>query len=98
MAALHDGPRRRNDLHERIGGLSDKVLTQSLRRLLSAGLLARRRYEQMPPRVEYELTSLGMSLVDGPMCVWGDWIHEHGDQILAAQESSAKHLRLHPGD
>ncbi|WP_078284624.1 winged helix-turn-helix transcriptional regulator [Mycobacteroides chelonae] len=96
MAALHDGPRRRNDLHERIGGLSDKVLTESLRRLLSAGLLTRRRYEQMPPRVEYELTTLGMSLVDGPMCVWGDWIHQHGDQILAAQENSAKHLRLHP--
>lgn len=97
MAALHEGARRRSDLHERIGGVSDKVLTESLRRLLGSGLLTRRRYEQVPPRVEYELTPLGMSLVEGPMAVWADWIGLYGDEILAAQENSTKHLRSQSG-
>ncbi|WP_081346989.1 winged helix-turn-helix transcriptional regulator [Mycobacteroides chelonae] len=97
MAALHEGACRRSDLHERIGEVSDKVLTESLRRLLGSGLLTRRRYEQVPRRVEYELTPLGMSLVEGPMAVWADWIDLYGDEILAAQENSTKHLRSQPG-
>lgn len=86
LAALHDGPHRRGALHERVGGLSDKSLTETLRRLLQAGLIERQRYGQRPPRVDYALTTLGVSLVDGPVRELGRWIHENGDALLAAQE------------
>ncbi|WP_141692325.1 winged helix-turn-helix transcriptional regulator [Nocardia brasiliensis] len=86
LAALHDGPHRRGALHERVGGLSDKSLTETLRRLLQAGLIQRQRFGQRPPRVDYALTALGGSLVDGPVRELGRWIHENGDALLAAQE------------
>lgn len=86
LAALHEAPRRRRDLREAIGGIADKPLTESLRRLRAAGLITRRTYAEAPPRVEYALTPLGHSLADGPMRALGHWITEHGDELLAAQE------------
>ncbi|WP_420497286.1 winged helix-turn-helix transcriptional regulator [Parafrankia sp. FMc2] len=86
LTALRRGPRRRRELRAAIGGLSDKVLTEALRRLCAHGLLERRAFAQAPPRVEYALTALGQSLVDGPMQALGDWIIEHGDELLNAQE------------
>lgn len=90
LAALRPGPRRHRELRAVIGGVSDKVLTEALRRLGSHGLVARRPVPQAPPRVEYALTPLGQSLVDGPMTALGDWIVEHGDELLDAQDSSAE--------
>jgi len=89
LAALRPGPRRRRDLRAAIGGMSDKVLTEALHRLGAHGLVGRRTFAQAPPRVEYELTPLGRSLVDGPMRALGDWITEHGDELLEAQDRSA---------
>ncbi|MGW4365630.1 winged helix-turn-helix transcriptional regulator [Nocardia takedensis] len=86
LAALRAGPRRRHALRAGIGGVSDKALTEALRRLLDRGLIDRRRYAQAPPRVEYGLTDLGRSLVDGPMTVLARWIQDHGDDLLAAEE------------
>lgn len=88
LAALGDGPYRRRELRAAIGGVSDKALTEALHRLLGNGLIARRAYAEAPPRVEYALTELGTSLVDGPMRALGDWVEKHGDELLAAQESS----------
>lgn len=88
LAALHDGPRRRRELRDAIGGIRDKTLTESLRRLLANGLITRRTYAEAPPRVEYALTPLGRSLADGPMRALGRWITDHGDELLAAQEAS----------
>ncbi|MEU0542225.1 helix-turn-helix domain-containing protein [Nocardia sp. NPDC005978] len=93
IAALHEGPRRRRELRAGIGGLSDKALTEALRRLLGHGLIERRSYAQAPPRVEYALTPLGQSLVRGPMRALGAWVDEHGDELLDAQERSARALR-----
>ncbi|GLW95201.1 winged helix-turn-helix transcriptional regulator [Actinokineospora globicatena] len=62
--------------------LSDKALTESLRRLLDRGLVERRRYAEAPPRVTYELSALGVTLVDGPLRALGDWVVEHGDALL----------------
>ncbi|GAA3898050.1 hypothetical protein GCM10023084_58200 [Streptomyces lacrimifluminis] len=59
MAALREGPRRRRELRTAIGGISDKVLTESPRRLLAAGLVDRHAHAEAPPRVEYGLTSWG---------------------------------------
>ncbi|MEU5077309.1 helix-turn-helix domain-containing protein [Streptomyces asoensis] len=86
LAALREGPRRRRELRTAIGGISDKVLTEALRRLLASGLLERRAHPEVPPRVEYALTGLGRSLVEGPMAVLGRWAVEHGDELLEAQE------------
>lgn len=90
LAALRTGPRRRRELRTAIGGISDKVLTETLHRLLANGLVSRRAYAEAPPRVEYSLTSLGESLVDGPMKALGRWTLEHGDELLNAQESMAR--------
>ncbi|HEY4022825.1 MAG TPA: helix-turn-helix domain-containing protein [Pseudonocardiaceae bacterium] len=87
LAALRTGPRRRRELRLVIGGLSDKALTEALGRLLRNGLVERSRFAEAPPRVEYGLTRLGASLVDGPMAALGDWIREHGEELLAAQDT-----------
>lgn len=88
IAALGPGPRRRHELRAAIGGISDKVLTETLRRLASHGLIVRHTYAEAPPRVEYALTRLGQSLADGPMRALGRWITDHGDELLDAQERS----------
>lgn len=90
LAALRPGPRRRHQLRTAIGGISDKVLTDTLHRLLANGLIHRRAYAEAPPRVEYNLTSLGQSLIDGPMKALGRWAIEHGEELLDAQESVAR--------
>lgn len=88
LAALRLGPHRRRELHAAIGGISDKVLTDSLHRLLASGLIERHAHAEAPPRVDYALTGLGQSLVEGPMMALGLWAIEHGDELLEAQESS----------
>lgn len=93
LAALREEPRRRHELRARIGGLSDKALTEALRRLLGHGLIERRSYPQTPPRVEYGLTALGISLVDGPMRALATWINDYGDDLLAAQQDTPQPLR-----
>ncbi|MFE1147009.1 winged helix-turn-helix transcriptional regulator [Streptomyces albidoflavus] len=90
LAALRAGPCRRRELRAAIGGISDKVLTDTLRRLLSSGLVGRHAHAEAPPRVEYRLTSLGRSLVEGPMTALGRWAVEHGDELLEAQENAAR--------
>ncbi|CAI7974238.1 Transcriptional regulator, HxlR family [Frankia sp. Hr75.2] len=90
LVALRAGPCRRRELRVAIGGMSDKVLTESLRRLGAYGLVARRAFAQAPPRVEYALTPLGQSLVDGPMEALGNWITEHGEELQDAQDGSAE--------
>jgi DNA-binding HxlR family transcriptional regulator len=83
--ALRDGPSRPGTLRGRIGGISQKVLTETLRRLEFNGLVARRAYGGSPPRVEYGLTPLGRTLL-GPIDAFGTWAFEHGDEVMAAQE------------
>jgi DNA-binding HxlR family transcriptional regulator len=96
IAALRAGPRRRRELRAAIGGISDKVLTETLHRLTGHGLITRHGYAEAPPRVEYELTHLGRSLADGPMSALGRWITDHGDELLEAQEHAANRLRRRP--
>ena len=58
LYALSEGPVRHGELIEMIGDISRKMLTQTLRRLESRGLVRRQAYAEVPPRVEYELTPL----------------------------------------
>jgi DNA-binding HxlR family transcriptional regulator len=82
---LRNGPSRPGHLRERIGGISPKVLTETLRRLEFNGLVRRRAYPGSPPRVEYELTPLGRTLLE-PIEAFGIWAFEHGDEVMVAQE------------
>jgi DNA-binding HxlR family transcriptional regulator len=83
--ALRHGPRRPVRLREEIGGISTKVLTETLRRLEHNGLVARCAYAEAPPRVEYELTDLGRSLL-GPIEAFGEWAFDHADEVMDAQD------------
>jgi DNA-binding HxlR family transcriptional regulator len=85
LYGLADKPRRHGELAAMIGGISKKVLTHTLRRLESSGLVARQAYAEAPPRVEYELTELGRTLID-PIRVLAQWAETNGDAILAAQD------------
>lgn len=81
LAALREGPRRRRALRDAIGGISDKALTEALRRLQGFGLIDRRAHAEAPPRVDYALTELGATLVEGPIAALARWTVEHGDRI-----------------
>ncbi|WP_284750460.1 winged helix-turn-helix transcriptional regulator [Amycolatopsis sp. RTGN1] len=84
--ALSRGPRRHGELVDLIGGISRKVLTQTLRKLQGHGLVDRRAYAEAPPRVEYCLTTLGQTLVE-PIGVLTKWATSHGEAVLEAQEA-----------
>ncbi|MFI1716066.1 winged helix-turn-helix transcriptional regulator [Streptomyces sp. NPDC053513] len=84
LYALAGGPRRPGELRAEIGGISAKVLTETLRRLEGYALVERRAYEETPPRVEYALTGLGRSLL-GPIEALGRWSAEYGEAFAAAQ-------------
>jgi DNA-binding HxlR family transcriptional regulator len=86
LAGLSEGPLRRGALLRLGGGISDKMLSETLRRLLANGLIERESHRGAPPRVEYRLTALGVSLVEGPLRELGRWIGTHGDALLEAQE------------
>jgi DNA-binding HxlR family transcriptional regulator len=80
---LGRGPRRYTDLRERIGGISNKMLTQTLRKLERSNLVERRTLPTAPMGVEYRLTRLGESLL-GPVSVLARWAEEHADELVDA--------------
>ncbi|MFD2415829.1 winged helix-turn-helix transcriptional regulator [Amycolatopsis pigmentata] len=87
LAGLSKGPVRHGELIELIGGgISRKVLTQTLRRLESHGLVRRHAYAEAPPRVEYELTPLGVTLID-PIHVLTEWARANGEAVLDALDA-----------
>lgn len=67
-------PVRFNQMRRYLGRISDKTLSQNLKELEADGLVARHAYPQIPPRVEYELTDRGTSLMEvlDQLCVWGE--------------------------
>ena len=81
---LADGPRRFSELKRAIDGISQRMLTLSLRGLERDGLVTRTVTPIIPPRVDYELTELGASLRE-PVKALGEWAFEHIACIRAAQ-------------
>ncbi|MBC6989502.1 winged helix-turn-helix transcriptional regulator [Hymenobacter sp. BT491] len=79
---------RFNELRKRIDGISQRMLTVTLRSLESDGLVARKVYAEVPPRVEYRLTNLGISLLEA-MIEFGNWANEHAPQIAQARAAFA---------
>ncbi len=89
LFALSDGPRRHKDLVALIGGISRKVLTQTLRRLQRNGLVERHAYAEAPPRVEYALTELGHTL-DEPIRLLTSWARANGEAVLDHQDAHGR--------
>lgn len=81
---LGQGPRRFSELRRGIDGITARMLTVTLRGLERDGILTRTVHAAVPPRVDYELTALGKSLLDtiGQLVAWAD---AHIDEIEAAQ-------------
>ncbi len=81
---LTPGPRRFGELRRLVTGISEKMLIQQLREMESDGIVARKDFREIPPRVEYSLTRFGVSLSEAlrPLCDWG---REHMSRIEKAK-------------
>jgi DNA-binding HxlR family transcriptional regulator len=75
---LASGTRRYSEILYEVGEISKKTLTQTLRALEAGGVVVRRAYAEVPPRVEYSLSPLGWSLT-GPLMALYEWSAEHLD-------------------
>ncbi|WP_246120521.1 winged helix-turn-helix transcriptional regulator [Cohnella terricola] len=81
---LESGTKRYGDLKRSIEGVTQKMLTQTLRQLERDGLVDRRVYPSVPPTVEYSLTPLGETLIE-PMRILHKWTDAHYDSVLQAR-------------
>lgn len=82
IAALGESPRRFSDLQDRLGGVSNKVLSDVLRRLRTNGIIERR--ESSRRAIEYRLTPLGATLLP-PVMTLSRWAEQHTSDLLDAQ-------------
>jgi DNA-binding HxlR family transcriptional regulator len=91
---LGEGPKRFSEIKREVGGISQRMLTLTLRALERDGLVVRTVYPTVPPRVEYELTRLGHSLLE-PVSGLGRWAQRNRAAIEAARRrfdaASGKH-------
>lgn len=85
LAALADGERRYSELSRAIAGVSQKMLTQTLRNLERDGIVLRSITPAVPVRVDYRLTPLGTSLLPVVAAI-KDWAEQNMDQVLTARE------------
>jgi DNA-binding HxlR family transcriptional regulator len=86
VGALSTGPLRYNEIGRRVEGISQRMLTLTLKGLEEDGLVTRTMYPTIPPRVDYELTELGRKLIV-PLRALADWARENRPAILAAREA-----------
>jgi len=81
---LFDGPKRFNEIKRMIDGISQRMLTLTLRGLERDGLVTRTIFPTIPPRVDYELTDLGRGLSQ-PVIALGEWAKAHQSEIETAR-------------
>jgi DNA-binding HxlR family transcriptional regulator len=84
IVLLGNGPRRFNEIKRMVGGISQRMLTLTLRGLERDGLVTRTVFPTIPPRVDYELTDLGRGLWT-PVEALGKWVAEHLAEIEDAR-------------
>jgi DNA-binding HxlR family transcriptional regulator len=84
LCALHDSKTRTGQLKRKLEGISQKMLTQTLREMQQHGIAKRISYPEVPPRVEYELTELGYSLAE-LVVKMERWIVKHHSILHAAR-------------
>jgi len=85
VVQMGEGPKRFNELRRAVTGISQRMLTLTLRGLERDGLVTRTVYPTIPPRVDYQLTGLGCSLLKTVRGL-GDWAIQHRDEILASRQ------------
>lgn len=86
IGMLQEGPRRFTELKAMTPGISSRMLTQTLRQLERDGLVEREVFAEIPPRVEYQVTPLGQSLVPVVLAL-AEWASEHTVEIAANRDA-----------
>ncbi|KQR91064.1 hypothetical protein ASG01_14335 [Chryseobacterium sp. Leaf180] len=87
LMALMQGTKRNSELQRQINGISPKMLTQTLKTLIGYGMVTRKAYPEVPPRVEYDLTEFGRSTAD-PLMALLNWSVSWEDQLTKLYEES----------
>lgn len=92
IVLLGGGPMRFNDIKRSVGGISQRMLTLTLKGLERDGLVTRTQFPTIPPRVDYELTTLGHSLWKAvePLATW---VQSHIPQITKARDKFDKRIK-----
>lgn len=87
-----DGPTRYGELRRAIRDVSDKVLIQQLKELEGDGLIKRTDYQEIPPRVDYSLTPVALTLAEAlvPLCLWGNENVEEVQRVFARREAQGR--------
>lgn len=86
---LLQGMRRFNQLQRDLSGITHRTLVRQLREMEASGLVERRDYGEIPPRVEYRLTTLGRSL-EPVLLAMHDWAVSHGDAVLRPEPDAPR--------
>ena len=92
VATLDGDPMRFTELQQRIPGISQRMLTRTVRHLERDGLVTRTAYAEVPPRVEYQLTARGRTLI-GPAVALAEWAVDNNPEI---ERSQATYDAEHP--
>lgn len=92
---LAQKPQRFGELRRLVVGISEKMLIQQLRELMSDGIVARQDFRELPPKVEYSLTGFGQGLATAlaPLCAWGT---AHIDAVTSLATRKKKGLQRGP--
>ncbi|MBP1327408.1 DNA-binding HxlR family transcriptional regulator [Leucobacter exalbidus] len=90
VGTLGHGPARFSQLASAVGGVSSKMLTQTLRALERDGLVQRTVYAEVPPRVEYALTDIGQTMRE-PLSALEHWAKSYVPEVLSAREAYDTH-------
>ena len=85
VTKLGPGRMRFSELRGAVGGISQKMLTATLRGLERDGFVVREQFPTIPPRVEYELTDLGRELLE-PVTALAEWARRNGERVAKARE------------
>lgn len=91
VGVLEPGTKRFSEVRDAVGGITPKVLTQTLRAMERDGLVSRKVYAEVPPRVEYTLTDLGYSL-SGPIDAIRVWAEENMAELMRRRGRDAARL------
>ena len=91
VATLHGRRMRFTELQRHIPGISQRMLSLNLRHLERDGLVTRTAHAEVPPRVEYELTARGQTLI-GPALTLAEWAIEHNPEIAVSQRDYDERL------
>jgi DNA-binding HxlR family transcriptional regulator len=86
IGTLRSGPLRFGELEQAVAGISQRMLTLTLKHLVEDGLVVRTAYAEVPPRVEYEVTELGRTLVPLVMAL-AEWAMANREQITTNRGS-----------